>query len=93
MKKKYRKICRYCGEEFIAGSATGEICDKPECREQYEIYRKARKRELERQRPRIRKPYTVQKQQRKPSGSLREDVMRAEELGLSYGQYKGLYQN
>ena len=87
--KQYRVRCRYCGEVFIAGSATGGVCDKPECQEKYDRDRRERKKELERQRPRNRKLY--KKPPHKPSpGSIREDVMRAEELGLSYGQYKAL---
>lgn len=89
---EYKKICRYCGEEFTAGSPTGSICNKPECREKYDRDRHIRKKELERQRPRYRKAYYNQQKEkkRKKSGSLTDDVRMAEAMGMSYGQWKAL---
>ena len=91
--KLYKRICRYCGEEFMSGSATGQVCGNQECQEKYDQDKRIRKRELERQRPRDRKAYYQQQKQKKQkkSTSLLEDVRRAEEMGLSYGQWKALY--
>ena len=85
---KYLCTCEVCGKQFWAGSVAGKICDNPACRKVYEETRRAKKREWERGRARIRTKKVAEPIRKAAPGNLLEDVRKAEELGMSYGQYK-----
>ena len=97
MFQKRKRICDFCGEEYWSGSPTGRVCEKPECQAAYQEERRRKQRERQRMTPRDKeleqRRRENEKRYRKSSKNIREDVMRAEEMGLSYGQYKARYKD
>lgn len=97
MFQKRKRICDFCGEEYWSGSPTGRVCEKPECQAAYQEERRRKQRERQRMNPRDKESEERLRRQKmrydKSSKSIREDVIRAEELGMTYGQYKALHQD
>lgn len=88
--------CRYCGEEFVAGSTTAKACSKPECQEAYKEDVKKRREELARmdREIEVRKSEEFLKAEesfKKSKSKIDEIVKKAAEAGMTYGQYVGKY--
>ena len=81
---KYIKICIYCGEEFESGSSTGKVCHKPECRRLYRLWCNRRVKAIAKE--------PIAKEQKNSMG-VKEIVIKATALGLSYGEYVARYVN
>jgi hypothetical protein len=75
--------CRFCGEDFEAGSSTAKVCKKPECQKQYRLW--MNKNEVDR------RTYEREVTQARRDRPIRDIVRAAMELGVSYGEYVARY--
>ena len=76
-------VCRFCGEEFQAGSATAKVCKKPECQA-------AQKKWMAKNRE-DREEYEREVSAKRKGEPIRDIVKEATKKGLSYGEYVARY--
>lgn len=85
-KHTFTCVCRWCGEKFEAGSATGKVCKKPECQRMQRLY--ASKNSVQRKQL-IASNKLANKD--KKLLAIRGVVREATAQGLSYGEYVARY--